>query len=298
MIRGVALCGLVPINILDFAPREDLFMSSAGLEGFELGLWFFVHLFGSGKFISIFAMLFGAGILLATAKADAAGEPVAGKYLKRLGWLGIFGLLHAYLIWHGDILVAYAVTGFVLFWCRKWKAKVHFLLGILMLGVFAAVVLAIAILLLLLAPELDMTRMEEEWNADLDQQVEALRGNWLEQMPIRALYAFAIQLLGIPLLVFWIAGGRISPSKTRSSPFSPRIRRWSRVGMDCDSRRSSGRPSSTSSRTPRSTWETSSANRPRRFSGNGSTRHPAPGGSTATIPNGTGPAGPSRSVRT
>ena len=208
VIRGVAVCGLVPINILDFAPAGDLFVSPKGLEGFEFWLWHLVHLFGSGKFMSLFALLVGAGIILATQKRDAAGLPVATRYLPRLGWLWFFGMLHAYFIWHGDILVAYAVTGFVLFWCRKWPAKIQACVGVAMLAVFSALVGLIT--LLFWFGEFDLgnwSELEAEWNEDLENDLQAFRGSWLEQMPTRALYAVILQLGGIPFLVFWIAGG-------------------------------------------------------------------------------------------
>ena len=208
-MRGVALCGLVPMNILDFAFAEDHYFAPGSLEGAELGLWHFINILGSGKFLSLFSILFGAGIILSTEKRDAAGEPVKARYLKRLGWLWIFGMLHAYLIWYGDILVAYAVTGFALFWCRKWSPKKQTIAGLLMLCVLPALVFVLWLCLVI--ADVDTSSWTEEFNSEeastQKELITALRGSWLQQMPLRALYAFFIQLLGIPFIIFWIAGG-------------------------------------------------------------------------------------------
>jgi len=45
----------------------------------------------------------GTGIVL------MAGRASAGVHYRRMGGLLVFGLLHAYLVWYGDILVVYAI---------------------------------------------------------------------------------------------------------------------------------------------------------------------------------------------
>ncbi|MEM7145421.1 MAG: DUF418 domain-containing protein [Verrucomicrobiota bacterium] len=209
VIRGIALCGLVPMNILDFAFAEDHYFSPGNTAGFSLFLWHAVIILGSGKFMSLFALLFGAGILLATQTKEAAGQPVNGYYTKRLAWLAVFGLLHAYLIWYGDILVAYAVTGFIIFWCRHWKPRTQIIVGALFLAV-----LPFFIALLTLGLHSSGFDLQAAIDADAEspdnfemKANEAFLGSWLEQLPYRALYAAIVQFFGIPFLVFWIAGG-------------------------------------------------------------------------------------------
>jgi uncharacterized protein len=80
---------------------------------------FIVHFAIDGKFYSIFSFLFGFGFALQIARAKERGDGKASVFKRRLFWLLIIGLLHAYLLWAGDILSIYAVTGFVLLLFRK-----------------------------------------------------------------------------------------------------------------------------------------------------------------------------------
>ena len=61
--------------------------------------------------------------LLDRAERRGAGIEAADIYYRRTMWLILFGLLHAYLIWSGDILYAYGVVGLLLFPLRKLSAK-------------------------------------------------------------------------------------------------------------------------------------------------------------------------------
>ena len=206
VLRGVALCGLVPINILDFAYSQDHFMSPMEVDPGQHWLWYLLSILGMGKFVSLFSMLFGLGILLSTERADASNQPVTGRYMKRLGVLFIFGMLHAYLIWYGDILVAYALIGFLAFWGRRWSAKVQFLVGGIVYLVFPTVVFLGG--LLIRWAEFDVGSIaasaDDPFSVWL---VESYRSGWLEQMPARAVMAFLVQLFGIPFVAFWLSGG-------------------------------------------------------------------------------------------
>ena len=80
---------------------------------------FLVHFFVEGKFYSIFSFLFGFGFALQIARAEERGDSRASLFKRRLFWLLVIGLLHAYLLWSGDILSIYAVMGLVLILFRK-----------------------------------------------------------------------------------------------------------------------------------------------------------------------------------
>jgi uncharacterized protein len=80
---------------------------------------FLVHFFVEGKFYSIFSFLFGFGFALQIARAEERGDAKASLFKRRLFWLLIIGLLHAYLLWAGDILSIYGVMGFLLILFRR-----------------------------------------------------------------------------------------------------------------------------------------------------------------------------------
>jgi len=114
--RGVAVLGILFANITAFAhPHTGYYWPPALVGGMTAGdqaVWVFQFVFVDGKFRGLFTVLFGAGIALFLERVSARGEG-AGLQLRRLGWLLVFGLIHYFLIWRGDILTLYAVWGIV-----------------------------------------------------------------------------------------------------------------------------------------------------------------------------------------
>jgi uncharacterized protein len=132
ILRGLALLGILAVNITFFSQPFATFMSphlAGGFTGLNFAIWAFTHLFFTEKFISIFSMLFGAGLVLMSDRAAAAGRNFGKIYFRRLRWLFIIGMIHAYFLWGGDILVSYALCGFILFPFRKKTPRFLFTLG-------------------------------------------------------------------------------------------------------------------------------------------------------------------------
>jgi uncharacterized protein len=76
VLRGVALLGILAMNIVFFAlpgPAYSNPTRGGGDSGFNLLLWIFNHLVFDGKMITLFSMLFGAGLVLMGDRADARG---------------------------------------------------------------------------------------------------------------------------------------------------------------------------------------------------------------------------------
>jgi uncharacterized protein len=69
--------------------------------------WFFFE----QKFITLFSILFGAGLAIRFDRAHARGEPFVGRLLRRQAVLLVIGLLHLHLLFYGDILTTYALIG-------------------------------------------------------------------------------------------------------------------------------------------------------------------------------------------
>jgi len=114
IVRGVAVMGILAMNIIAFAMPLEAYVNPAafGTEGIaDLISWAFSFVFIDGKMRGLFSFLFGASILLVLDRAAAKGEDSGSVHFRRMIWLLFFGCLHFYFIWFGDILVGYALIG-------------------------------------------------------------------------------------------------------------------------------------------------------------------------------------------
>jgi uncharacterized protein len=135
ILRGFALLGILLINIQLFALPNAAFSNPTVLGEMTIAdyiSYYFVHVFGELKFMTLFSILFGAGILLFINRLDARGMDGAKFHVRRMKWLLLFGMIHDYFIWFGDILVAYALIGLIAVLLRKlsenWKVATVVLL--------------------------------------------------------------------------------------------------------------------------------------------------------------------------
>ncbi|CAA6678393.1 MULTISPECIES: DUF418 domain-containing protein [unclassified Lentimonas] len=120
-IRGLAIFGILLANIQSwsgyrFIELEDI-PSLYGSDSDD-ALYTVYQWLVSGKFYTIFCLLFGAGFWLQWQRKQGQAETWVPVYRKRLAWLLVFGLLHT-VIWSGDILTLYALLGFVMLMMRK-----------------------------------------------------------------------------------------------------------------------------------------------------------------------------------
>jgi uncharacterized protein len=122
-LRGFAVMGILAMNIIAFAMPEWAYISPKAYGGDTVAdhaSWFFSFVFIDGKMRGLFSLLFGASMILIIERAEANGESAAKVHYTRMFWLAIFGLLHYFFIWFGDILFLYAAIGSIAFLCRKW----------------------------------------------------------------------------------------------------------------------------------------------------------------------------------
>jgi uncharacterized protein len=120
VLRGLAVGGILIGNMQWFS-GYGMMPETLELQTpiYDQITHFLVHFFIEGKFYSIFSFLFGFGFALQIARAEDRGDLEASLFKRRLLWLLIIGLLHAYLLWAGDILSIYALVGFVLILFRR-----------------------------------------------------------------------------------------------------------------------------------------------------------------------------------
>jgi uncharacterized protein len=127
-VRGFALLGILLMNIVAWGMDLRAYDNPTvigGATGANLWMWTLSHLLVEGKMRALFSMVFGAGIILFTARAEqrGAGAAVGDLYYRRTLWLLAFGIAHVYLLWIGEILYPYALCALALFPFRTLRPK-------------------------------------------------------------------------------------------------------------------------------------------------------------------------------
>jgi len=186
VLRGVAILGILLMNLPSFAqPHFDNPMIYGGFRGADLAAWLFCHVFANLKFLSIFSMLFGVGIYLFTSHIEAAGKSSAGLHYRRMIFLLVFGLLHGYLLWFGDILAHYGICGMLVYPLRKLSVRKLLILGGML---FAFPVASGTIYILTMTSEQHQEFRSEfrPTHAEISQSLATYRGSWLVQESTRA----------------------------------------------------------------------------------------------------------------
>ena len=137
-VRGIAVMGILAMNIVSFAMPQPAYTSpfAFGSEGSaDLFAWALASLLVDGKMRGLFTVLFGASMLLVADRAEADGRYAPDVHYRRMVWLLLFGAVHAYAMWHGDILMLYAAVGMAAFLFRHMETHRLFTLGVtLVLG--------------------------------------------------------------------------------------------------------------------------------------------------------------------
>lgn len=117
ILRGIAILFIFTANIQFFSGHWFFTPDSAVREinwQSDTILDFIVYVLVDGKFYSIFSLLFGIGCFIQYQNTTSKGKAFAPFFRKRMFWLLVFGLVHLFLIWPGDILALYAFLGFFL----------------------------------------------------------------------------------------------------------------------------------------------------------------------------------------
>lgn len=212
VLRGFALLGILVMNVQSFAMIDTAYLnptSYGDFTGLNRITWLLSHVFADTKFMSLFSLMFGASVLLFTDRVEARGRGPAGLYYRRILWLIVFGLLHAYLLWHGDILYTYGVCALFLYVFRKAPPWVVLVLGFLVLSV-SSLLYGFFQWSLPFWDEVGRAGAVQAWNPSPETIAEietAFRGGWREQMGHRAIGAFFMQTFLFLIMLGWRAGG-------------------------------------------------------------------------------------------
>lgn len=232
VLRGVALMGILAMNIVAFAwPEASYDNPRAGKNDStaDLVVWAFNHVVFDEKMMTLFSMLFGAGLVLMTGRSDARGASLLGVYYRRVFWLLVIGLCHAYFIWFGDILVLYAECGLLLYPFRRRSPRT--LIGIGLLCLLLPVLLATGVSLVLRmsqeyywgimgTPRVVLSTVgdflshkiapnPEQAAARFDEALRVYRGSYWGMIQHRAFPLLMEQTFGFVFVTLWMVGGRM-----------------------------------------------------------------------------------------
>ena len=126
-LRGLALLGILPMNILVFGLPLQSYTSpvaDGAVAGADLAAYVAGELLVEGAMRALFSMLFGAGIAMLATGERAKGAAI---YYRRQILLLCVGLVDVLvLLWIGDVLIPYALVGMILYPCRNWRPKALF----------------------------------------------------------------------------------------------------------------------------------------------------------------------------
>ncbi|WP_404481741.1 DUF418 domain-containing protein [Novosphingobium sp. BL-52-GroH] len=143
VLRGIAILGILYMNIPFMGTNVSSWMNDfrrLSWSAADQVTWATIAIIWEGTQRGLFEFLFGAGILIFTAKAMRPDDPVvvADLYYRRNLLLVGFGLIDIFVIaWVGDILLAYGLTALLLFPFRKAPPKVLLAMGLAFATVMA-----------------------------------------------------------------------------------------------------------------------------------------------------------------
>ncbi|WP_293983671.1 DUF418 domain-containing protein [Sphingobium sp.] len=113
VLRGCAVMGILWMNVTAFALPQSAYFNpavSGAVSGGDIAFWATSLILVDGKMRGLFALLFGASMLLLIDKEEMAGRDGRRTQTIRSGWLFVIGCFHFFLLWWGDILRVYALV--------------------------------------------------------------------------------------------------------------------------------------------------------------------------------------------
>ncbi|MBN1885149.1 MAG: DUF418 domain-containing protein [Candidatus Krumholzibacteriota bacterium] len=207
-LRGFAVLGILVMNVQSFSMPAMAYMNPAlfgDLSGVDRVLWLLSHLLADKKFMTIFALLFGAGIVLLTERIERRGGSARGVHYRRTFWLIVIGLVHAYGLWHGDILVTYGICALVAYPFRRVRPGRLLAAGLSIFAVASIFYLFVGLSM----PWWEPAKIEglmETWRPPAGRiagEIAAYRGGWLDQMPHRAGLSFFMETFLLVVQTGW-----------------------------------------------------------------------------------------------
>jgi uncharacterized protein len=240
VLRGIAVLGILVMNIQSFSMVQAAYINptaSGDLTGLNKWVWILSHVFACEKFMTIFSVLFGAGILLLARRMESKGLSAAGVHYRRTFWLIVIGLIHAYWLWYGDILFTYGVSALLVYLFRKASPRKLLVAGLIVLAVPSLLYLMFGLSIPYWPPEVVESNMAT-WSPGPEAvaaEVAAYRGGWIKQMDARVPASIFHQTFLILIYYGWrvvglmMAGMALFKWGVLSAERSNRFYRWAAV---------------------------------------------------------------------
>lgn len=163
IMRGFAILGIFLVNMLTFHspfPNFDPYEWWSGTA--DKAIYTFIDIFVQASFYTLFSLLFGYGLVIMWERSKMRGITFGWIGVRRLFFLLIIGILHAFFIWHGDILITYAIMGLLFLLFIRMKGRNLIITGILLYIIPNLLFSLLLFVSLLVAPAEEITIYDPE----------------------------------------------------------------------------------------------------------------------------------------
>lgn len=162
LLRGIAILGILLVNMIDFH-SPFLYMQADYWDGADFYTYAFVDIFAQGNFYPMFAFLFGFGAVLLMKRTMEKGMSFPLLFSRRMSFLLLVGVFHAFVIWHGDILITYAICGWFILLVYKLSGKALLVLSVLLYTIPYGLLGFLSILFSVLDPA--AAQLKTDWDS-------------------------------------------------------------------------------------------------------------------------------------
>lgn len=247
ILRGFALFGILLVNmaIFSYPFQTILFPTPPDTPSYDRAAVWLIHFLAGGKFYALFSLLFGLGMILLMERIEARGRRFVPFYVRRLLALLLIGIVHAFLIWPGDILIFYALMGFPLLLFRKAKPRTLLIWAVILIAIPLLFVAAASGLVALgsMTPEgaqqiqLGFDQAAEGYRAELARANQVYpTGNFIEitnqriadylSLGLTSIFALGFNILAMFLVGVWFGKQRIFSDLAAHRPFFRKLLVW------------------------------------------------------------------------
>jgi uncharacterized protein len=212
VLRGVGVLGMLATHVQLFAfPSLARWNPRAygDLGGLNFYVWLATSLLADGKFIAIFAMLLGVSIVMLPRGAGDRAMAAWRPHGRRMAALLALGLLHAYLLWYGDMLVPLALCGTVVFLARRLSPRWLLAAGTAAFATASVVTLLLTWRLAHGDPE-ELAAWKDRYTprrVNMVAEVIQYQGGWADQMRHRVPAAREMHTWYFATRLFWQMAG-------------------------------------------------------------------------------------------